>query len=419
VGVFFCRYGCDFCGTASLEGHTGTVNSVAFSPDGRFALSGGSERDKTLRLWDLGKIEPFKPMFVVGRIRSIEEVMSLQVEYATFKEEAEKCIVEKNWMKAIAFLRKAKSIPGYERHPEVLDLWSKVGQNGLRKNLNAAWFLRILKGHIRAAKCVAFSPDGRFALSGSYGKTLRLWDIKTGKCLQTLEGHTSWVNSVAFSPDGRFALSVSHDKTLRMWDLKTGECLRTLVGHKRGVTAVAFSPDGRFALSGSWDNTLRLWDIKTGECLRTLVGHTDGVNSVAFSPDGRFALSGSHDKTLRLWDLRTGACLRTLLGHTGTVDSVAFSPDGRFALSGGGLTDKTLLMWEFDWEYDFPEETEWDEGARPYLEIFLTLRNGKWGEEDFQSLLKDLGIRGYGWLKPEGIRTKLEELAAQRKSLLI
>ena len=72
--------------------------------------------------------------------------------------------------------------------------------------------------------------------------------------------HSNSVSSVAFSPDGRTALS-GGDKTLKLWEVATGKELRTFIGHLNIVDAVAFSPDGRTALSGSWDNTLKLWDL--------------------------------------------------------------------------------------------------------------------------------------------------------------
>ena len=105
------------------------------------------------------------------------------------------------------------------------------------------------------------SPDGRHIVSGSWDKTLRVWELRTGRCLNTLQGHTSLVNSVAVSPDGRHIVSGSVDKTLRVWELGTGRCLTTLQGHTDGVNSVAVSPDGRHIVSGSGDETLRVWRI--------------------------------------------------------------------------------------------------------------------------------------------------------------
>ncbi len=203
--------------------------------------------------------------------------------------------------------------------------------------------LRIFQGHTGLVLSVAISPDGGRALSGSSDQTLRLWDLATGKPLRAFQGHTGWVRGVAISPDGGRALSGSSDRTLRLWDLATGKLLRTFEGHTGSVLSVAISPDGGRALSGSGDQTLRLWDLATGKPLRTFQGHTGSVRGIAISPDGRRALSGSYDMTLRLWDLATGRSLRTFEGHGSGVRSVALSP-GRRALSGS--EDETLRLWQ-------------------------------------------------------------------------
>ena len=204
--------------------------------------------------------------------------------------------------------------------------------------------LRTLEGHTGAVYGVAWSPDGRRALSGSYDRTVRVWNTETGRELRTLEGHTNAVYSVAWSPDGRRALSGSRDQTVRVWDTDTGRELQTLEGHTDLIYGVAWSPDGRRALSGSYDQTVRVWDTDTGRELRILEGHTDRVLRVAWSPNGRRALSGSHDQTVRVWDTDTGRELRILEGHTGAVGDVAWSPDGRRALSGS--QDRTVRVWD-------------------------------------------------------------------------
>jgi WD40 repeat protein len=105
-------------------------------------------------------------------------------------------------------------------------------------------------------------------------------------------GHKGGVTSVAFSPDGKFALSGSWDKTLKLWDVASGKEIRTFYGHASDIFSVAFSPDGKFALSGSYDTTLKLWYVESGKEIRTFYGHASDIFSVAFSPDGKYALSG-------------------------------------------------------------------------------------------------------------------------------
>jgi predicted NACHT family NTPase len=211
-----------------------------------------------------------------------------------------------------------------------------------------------LSGHTDWVRSVAFNPNGQFLVSGSDDKTIKLWEVASGREARTLSGHTDWVNSVAFNPNGQFLISGSDDKTIKLWEVASGREVRTLTGHTYWVLSVAFSPDGRLLASGSCgkfdshgnciQGEVKLWEVASGREARTLSGHTDWVNSVAFSPNGQFLASGSDDKTIKLWDVATGSLVRTLAGHSSIVTSVAFSPDGQFLASGSW--DTTIKLWE-------------------------------------------------------------------------
>jgi WD40 repeat protein len=204
--------------------------------------------------------------------------------------------------------------------------------------------LRTFSGHTNSVTSAVLSTDARFVLSGSTDKTLRLWEVSSGRCLRIFTGNSGWVNAVALTHNSRYALSGSEDKKIKLWNVNSGLCLRTLKGHSWGVTSIAWSLDGRYILSGSYEEMPRLWELKTGQCLRSFKGHDRAVTSVAMSDDGRFGLSGSADRTIKLWHLETGKCIHTFTGHQDEISSVSITPDGQFALSGSA--DGTVRLWE-------------------------------------------------------------------------
>lgn len=197
------------------------------------------------------------------------------------------------------------------------------------------------KGHTATVNCITFSIDGKRAASGSDDRTVRIWEIPSGRQLASLEGSSEEVLSVAFSRDGKWLLSAGTDRLIRLWDLQTGQEVRTFKGHTDVVRTVVFHPDGKRAVSGGDDRSLRIWDIASGQEIASLAGHTGRVTSVTWSKYG--LLSGSHDGTVRLWDPEKKKQIRTFEGHTGPVHSVALSPDGFTAASGGN--DKTVRHW--------------------------------------------------------------------------
>ena len=177
--------------------------------------------------------------------------------------------------------------------------------------------------------------DGKI-VSGSWDKTIKVWDLETEKLLNTLKGHSDLVSSVDIA-DGKI-VSGSLDKTIKVWDLNTGKMLNTLKGHSEGVLTVVIS-DGRI-ISGSLDKTIRVWDLETGEILNTLKGHSEGVRSVVIADEK--IIAGSNDNIIKVWDLETGEILNTIKGHSGSINSVAVS-DGRII---SGSDDGTIKVWD-------------------------------------------------------------------------
>jgi WD40 repeat protein len=248
-----------------LVGHRAQVNKGAFSPDGKWALTASS--DHTLRLWNVATGRPVRPF---------------------------------------------------------------EGSN------DTIW-------------CVAFSPDGREALSGGGslltekkvlpGKDffLQLWNVETGQQLARFPGNEKRVLSLAIAPDGRHAFSGGMDGTLRLWNLVTRTEERSMPIPKKGsADCVAFAPDGLTAVSGCWNGDVILWEMSSGRKVRQFDGHTSPVLSAAFSPDGKQLLTGCLDRTMRLWDVASGKEIRAFQHPTG-VGSVAFLPNGAQAISGSGL----------------------------------------------------------------------------------
>ncbi len=197
-------------------------------------------------------------------------------------------------------------------------------------------------GHSDDVNAVAITPDGKYIVSGSKDKNIKLWDIKTGKEIRTFTGHTHSIYSITVTSNSKYILSGSGDGTIKLWSIKTGKIIRTFKGNSSPINSV--STNGDYVISGNDHWMLDLWSLKTGKRIKTFKGHRGWIRSVCITSDGKNIVSGSGDKTIKLWDVKTGKIIRTFEGHTDEVSSVAISTGNKYIVSGS--TDGTIKIWD-------------------------------------------------------------------------
>lgn len=200
------------------------------------------------------------------------------------------------------------------------------------------------QAHAHLVHHLALSPDGRTLASASKDRTVRLWNVDTGKVLHTLESHNAQVNLVALSPDGTMVASCSRDKTVKWWDVTSGKLLGTFEGHTEKVMAVVFAADGKSLFSAGSDKTLRRVDLIT---TKEKVLETFPVSVRFLARHGStLAVSIWSDSLVRLWDTDTEMEKAAAITIEGAVaEALAFDAKGQL-LAEGGYEPVHLALWE-------------------------------------------------------------------------
>ncbi len=295
-----------------LQGHTGTIYSVSFSPDGK-RLASASD-DGTVKVWD---VTAGQNMITFTGHTAKDDAGELE----------------------------PKAIYGIAWSPDGLHLASASSDQTVKVwEASTGQEVRTLKGHTGEVFSVAFSPDGKRLASASQDETIRIWDSRTGQeALAPLE-HAAPVRSIVFGPDGQRLASASSDRTVRVWDATNGRPVLTLRGHTRDVTSVAFSPNRKHLASACFDRTVKVWDVTTSQEAVSIRGHSGEVHSVAFDVSGEWLVSAGSNGTLKVWNGTTGEVVSTFAGHTGIVRSAMFSPAGGRLASAGD--DRMVKLWD-------------------------------------------------------------------------
>jgi WD40 repeat protein len=205
--------------------------------------------------------------------------------------------------------------------------------------------LHRLEEHAAPVTALAFSPDGRWLVTGTRSGTIGIWSSEEGTSTRLFTGHRAEILALRFSPDGKHLVSASADNSAAVWSVSTGELLRRVSVPGSFIQDATFTPDGTRLVTAdnSRTNAVRLWDLESGATLRVLGGHAGAVLSLAILPDGRL-VTGGEDQSVRLWNLETGELSRTLEGARGGVRHLSVVSNGPLLMA--GCTDQRVLVWD-------------------------------------------------------------------------
>ncbi len=326
------------------RGHTGIINNLIFSPDGKYIITSGS--DNKVNLWSIdGKlIRTHKRTYYKGSLPGL----------------VNKKILFSPDSKYFAFFDRGNEIKLYDIRGELIKTFNGLynmafthdGKYVVTRSKKVIVFMNmegeqvgsIETGHKGFFSAFNLSPDDKYvvfvyrgsvefwSIDGVLIKTFKLSSIKNKKRVSKI-----YFNIISSSHDGKYiAYGVKEDNSIKLYNMD-GKFINTFKGHSGHITSVAFSPDGKYIASGSLDMTIKLWNME-GKLIKTFKENTSQIFTVSFSPDSKCIASGGSDGVAKLWDIN-GKFIRELKGYPGKgkfvpITKVMFNPDRTYIALG-------------------------------------------------------------------------------------
>lgn len=209
-------------------------------------------------------------------------------------------------------------------------------------NLN---IVQTLEGHKELVYNVTHSPDGKYLVSGSFDKSVKLWDLATGKETKTFagpSGHNDLVLTTAFSPDGRTIASGAKDNSIKLWDMPVSGAVRDYAGSTAAVTTEAVTVDGSKLATGQADGIIRLWNTSDGKQLAQLTTAGKNITSLAISVNAQWLAAGDSNGNVFLFQLSDNKPVGKMT-HSKAVSGLAFHANNQLLYSSS--LDGTLTSW--------------------------------------------------------------------------
>ncbi len=326
-----------------LKEHNGAVTSVAFSNSGQWLLTGGI--DNTVRLWDV----------VRGQLEKTYDKNLNSISVVLF-DAAEENIVCGNLAGKVKLIDRASGEihKEFRGHNSSILKIRRLQKDGViiiaQKDMTfTLWdtandtVLHQIKGPNQLSSQLAFSTDGKLAVTNGQGNTLDILSLSGANEIKSFYEHRGTITATAFSPNDQLIVTGSNDKSINLWDAATGKKLKTLAGHGRGVTMVNFLNNYKNVISTSLDGTIRFWDLFSGKS-DLIDGKYGPIISAAMSNSGNFLLIGYRNGNVVLWDIKERQEKRKVISVNKSIRGLSFSTDDSTAIM--VKSNGSLVVWD-------------------------------------------------------------------------